>query len=131
MSDYIILFDGVCNFCNFWVNFILDKDKEKRFKFASLQSAAGKKLLSDFDLPLNDFETFILIKDKKYFTKSSAALIIAKNLKGFWKLLYAFVIIPKPVRDFFYNLIANNRYKLFGEREFCRIPTPEERERFL
>ena len=131
MTGYIILFDGFCNFCNFWVNFILDKDKEGRFKFTALQSGAGQKLLAKFNLPEDNFETFILIKDNKYFTRSSAALIIAKNLKGFWKLFYAFVIIPRPVRNFVYNFIANTRYKLFGKREVCRIPTDEEKERFL
>ena len=131
MSEYIVLFDGVCNFCNFWVDFILDKDKEGRFMFAALQSDAGQRLLTKFNLPKDDFETFILVKDNKYFTKSSAALIIAKNLKGIWKLFYALVIIPTPVRDFLYNLVASNRYRWFGKRESCRIPTPGERKRFL
>jgi predicted DCC family thiol-disulfide oxidoreductase YuxK len=130
-ASYILLFDGVCNFCSFWVNFIIDRDEEKKFKFAALQSDAGQKLLERYNLPKDSFETFILIKQNNYFIKSSAALIIAKNLKGIWKLFYVLVIIPKPVRDYLYNIIAKNRYKWFGKREYCRIPLPEEKERFL
>jgi predicted DCC family thiol-disulfide oxidoreductase YuxK len=122
-KSYIILFDGVCNFCNFWINFIIKYDKEKKFKFAALQSEAGLKLLEKYNLPKDNFETFILLKGNKFFIKSSAVLIIAKNLKGIWKLFYALIIILKPFRDYLYEIIAKNRYKWFGKREFCRIPT--------
>jgi predicted DCC family thiol-disulfide oxidoreductase YuxK len=127
----IILFDGVCNFCNFWVNFLIDKDKKDRFRFTALQSEKGKELLTKFNLAIEDFDTFVLIDGDKYYIKSTAALRIAKDLPGLWKILHGFIIIPKPIRDFAYSLVAKNRYKLFGRQETCRIPTPEEKSRFL
>jgi len=128
---HIILFDGVCNFCNFWVNFIIDRDKDDIFKFAALQSEAGQKLLQEYKLNVSDFDTFVLIVNDKHFTKSTAALKISKNLKSFVKLLYPLIILPRPIRDFFYDLIAKNRYKIFGRRDICRIPSEEERDKFL
>ena len=128
---HIILFDGVCNFCNFWVNFIIYRDKDDIFKFAALQSEAGQKLLQEYKLNVSDFDTFVLIVNDKHFTKSTAALKISKNLKSFVKLLYPLIILPRPIRDFFYDLIAKNRYKIFGRRDICRIPTEEERDKFL
>ncbi len=128
---HIILFDGVCNFCNFWVNFIIYRDKDDIFKFAALQSEAGQKLLQEYKLNVSDFDTFVLIVNDKHFTKSTAALKISKNLKSFVKLLYPLIILPRPIRDFFYDLIAKNRYKFFGRRDICRIPTEEERDKFL
>ena len=130
-NHLIILFDGVCNFCNFWVNFILDRDKEDKFRFTALQSEKGSGLLKKYNLSTEDFDTFVLIDREKYYIKSTAAFMVAKNLPGLWKTLYVFIIVPKPVRDFFYSLIAKNRYKLFGKRATCRIPTPEERNKFL
>ena len=127
----IILFDGVCNFCNFWVNFILDRDKNNIFKFAALQSEAGQELLHKFGLSTSDFDTFILIEGNKYFTKSTAVFKIIKKLSSFVKVFYPFVFLPKFFRDFLYNFIAGNRYRIFGKRDACRIPTPEEREKFL
>jgi len=127
----ILLFDGVCNFCNFWVNFLLDRDKEDKFRFTPLQSEIGEKFLKKLCLSTKDFDTFVLIDEDKYYIKSTAALIVAKNLTGLWKMLYVFIIIPRPIRDSLYNLVAKNRYKLFGKREACRIPTSEERNKFL
>jgi len=127
----ILLFDGVCNFCNFWVNFLLDRDKEDKFRFTPLQSEIGEKFLKKFSISTKDFDTFVLIDEDKYYIKSTAALIVAKNLTGLWKMLYVFIIIPGPIRDSLYNLVAKNRYKLFGKREACRIPTSEERNKFL
>ena len=131
MIKQIVLFDGVCNFCNFWVNFLLDRDKKDRFRFTPLQSETGEKLLKKFNLSTNDFDTFVVIDGDKFYVRSTAALMVAKNLSGLWKIFYAFILIPKPIRDFLYNLIAKNRYKLFGKREACRIPTPEERSKFI
>lgn len=127
----IILFDGVCNFCNYWINFILDRDKKDHFKFAALQSEAGQKLLSKFNLSKTDFDTFILIDGESYFTKSTAALKIAKHLSGPVKVLSLLIFIPRIIRDIFYNIIAKNRYRFFGKRDTCRIPTKEERMKFL
>ena len=127
----IILFDGVCNFCNFWVNFVIDRDKDDIFKFAALQSEAGQKLLNKFNMKTEDFDTFILIDGEICFTKSIAALKIARKLNFPVKVLYYFIFIPKFLRDLIYLLIAKNRYKLFGKRDVCRIPKEEERNKFL
>jgi len=131
MYNNIILFDGVCNFCDSSVNFIIDKDSKNIFKFAALQSEKGQEILDYFKLPKDDFDSFVLIEDNKIYKKSSAALKIANKLGGIWKILYPLIIIPKPIRDFFYNLIAKNRYKLFGKKDACRIPTPQFKEKFL
>ena len=130
-NHHIILFDGVCNFCNFWVNFIVKRDKEDTYQFAAMQSSSGQKLLQKFRLNTSDFDTFALIINNRYFTKSTAALIISKNLKSIIKLLYPLIILPEPIRDFFYDIIAKNRYKFFGKRDVCRIPTKEESDKFL
>ncbi len=130
-NHHIILFDGVCNFCNFWVNFIIDRDKDDIFKFAALQSEAGQKLLNKFNLKTEDFDTFILIDGEIYFTKSTAALKIARKLNYPVKVLYYFIFIPKFLRDLIYSLIAINRYKFFGKRDVCRVPTENEKEKFL
>lgn len=132
LNDHsIILFDGVCNFCNYWVNFIIDRDKKNKFKFAALQSEKGTELLKKFNLPINDFDSFILITNDKIYKKSVAALRIAGQLNGWPKILIPFQILPSAITDFFYDIVAKNRYKFFGKREACRIPTPEERARFL
>jgi len=130
-SRRIILFDGVCNFCNFWVNFIIDRDKNDKFRFAALQSEASQDLLQQFNLSTTDFDTFILIEGKKYYTKSTAALRIAKHLNFPINILYYFIFVPKFIRDYIYSLVANNRYKFFGKRDTCRIPAEKERQKFL
>ena len=127
----IILFDGICNFCNFWVNFILDRDKRDIFRFAALQSDAGQELLQKLRLKTTDFDTFILIDGETYFSKSTAAIRIAKNLSGPIKIFYLLIYLPKFLRDLFYEMIAKNRYKFFGKRVTCRIPGDEEKMRFL
>ncbi|MBE4910221.1 thiol-disulfide oxidoreductase DCC family protein [Bacillus luteolus] len=126
----IILFDGECNFCDQSVQFIIKRDPKGDFKFASLQSETGKELLSKYNAS-KSIDSIILIEDGHCYYKSSAALRICKKLKGAWKLLYLFIILPRPLRDFFYDIIARNRYKWFGKNESCRIPSPEERKRFL
>lgn len=127
----IILFDGVCNFCNYWVNFIIDRDKENRFKFAALQSEKGKELLEKFNLPIDDFDSFILVLNKKIYKKSLAAFEIAKNINGWPKILLLFRFLPSSFTDLIYSLVANNRYKFFGKKDSCRVPTEEERAKFL
>ena len=128
--DRIILFDGDCNFCDQSVQFIIKRDPQGLFKFASLQSEIGKKLLNKYNTP-SDLDSFVLIEGNHCYFKSSAALRICKNLKGVWKLLYVLLVVPKPLRDFFYGIIAENRYKWFGIKESCMLPSPEERKRFL
>ncbi len=130
-GPHIILFDGVCNFCNYWVNFILKRDKKNYFKFASLQSESGQALLKKNGLPRDDFDSFILIAENKIYKKSEAAFIVAKRLSGISKIILPFKILPTRFTDLVYDFIANNRYKFFGKREFCRIPSPDEKNRFI
>lgn len=127
----IILFDGVCNFCNYWVNFILDRDSKNQFKFAALQSEKGRELLDKFKLPKDDFDSFILISQNKVSIKSTAVFEITKQLNGWPKLFLPFRFLPRSFTDFVYDLVAKNRYKFFGKRDVCRIPTIEDRSKFL
>ena len=132
MTDHkIILFDGVCNFCNFWVNFIIDRDNNDAFRFAALQSETGQQILKELKLNINDFDTFILVDGSNYYSKSTAALLISKNLKGLWKLLFLFIVIPGPIRNFLYDIVARNRYKIFGKRDVCRIPSEKDKLKFI
>jgi predicted DCC family thiol-disulfide oxidoreductase YuxK len=127
----IILFDGICNFCNYWVNFIIDHDKQNIFKFAALQSEKGRELLDRFELPKDDFDSFILISQNKVYKKSSAAFEIAKQLNGRLRIFAPFRFLPKTLTDFVYDLVAKNRYKFFGKKDVCRVPTKEEKAKFL
>jgi predicted DCC family thiol-disulfide oxidoreductase YuxK len=130
-ENYILLFDGVCNLCVSVVNFTIKRDSEEKFKFAALQSESGQALLKKYNLPTNDFDSFVFIKGEKYFLKSSAALNVLKELGGVWKLFYLFIIIPAPLRDFIYHIVARRRYSIFGKRDSCIVPTPEVKRRFL
>lgn len=127
----IILFDGVCNFCNNTVNFILRQDKKQVFRFTPLQSKAGQQLLSKHQLPQQDFRSFILIENETPYIASSAALRLVRYLPWYWQWARVFWLVPRFIRDGIYRLIANNRYKWFGKREACMIPSPEVRKRFL
>ena len=131
MPAPVILFDGVCNFCNYWVNFAIKRDKKKKLKFAPLQGETARHLLAQYGLDTTKLSSVILVDKGKAYTQSSAAIRICKHLDGGWKLYYGFMIIPKFIRDFFYNIIARNRYKWFGKKETCTVPTPELRERFF
>jgi predicted DCC family thiol-disulfide oxidoreductase YuxK len=121
----------VCNFCNFCVDFIIKRDKKNLFKFAALQSSTGIELLKKYNLDSSSQDTFFLIADNKFYTKSTAALIVCKQLSGIIKILYTFIIVPGFIRDFIYDFIAKNRYKFFGKRKSCRIPTESEMNKFL
>ncbi len=127
----IVLFDGVCNFCNASVNFVIEHDKAGYFKFAPLQSKIGEELVEKHGIDKVETDSVIVVEDDKVYTYSSAALRIARKLNGIWSLGYAFVIVPKPIRDFFYKQFAEHRYRLFGRQEACMMPTPEVRARFL
>lgn len=131
MTQPIILFDGVCNLCNKSVQFVLKKDKKKQFLFASLQGTTGQSLLEQYQLPRDQLTSFVLIENGKAYTRSAAALRVAKLLGGGWSLLYGFMITPPFVRDGVYNWIARNRYKWFGKMDSCWVPTPELKARFL
>jgi len=127
----IILFDGVCNLCNSSVQFVIKHDKEAKFKFASLQSESGQSLLKKFNLPLDQFNSFIYVRGDQVIQRSAGALNVLRDLGGFWKLMYGFIIVPPFIRNFVYDYIAKNRYRFFGKRESCMIPTPDLKRRFL
>lgn len=127
----VILFDGVCNLCNGSVQFVIKHDQTALFKFASLQSDAGQQLLSRYQLSGADLSSFILIKDNKVYTRSTAALLVARQLTGVVKYLYIFSVIPTFIRDGVYNFIARNRYRWFGKQESCMVPTKDMLARFL
>lgn len=127
----IVLFDGVCNLCNRGVQFIIKRDKRKQFLFASLQGMTGQELLKKFNLPADNFNSFLLVEGDCVYTRSTAALRMLKKSGGGWKWLCIFIIVPPFIRDIVYNWIARNRYKWFGKKDECMIPTPELRERFL
>ena len=131
MTERIILFDGVCNLCNGSVQFVIAKDKNKQFSFASLQSSFGQNVLRQYGLPTNAFHSFLLLEDGTIYTKSTAALRVVRSFGGAWSLLYVLNVVPYPIRDFFYNIIARNRYKWFGKQESCWLPSPELKVRFL
>ena len=127
----VILFDGVCNFCNGAVNFVISRDRDGYFKFAALQSAVGEELLDKHRIDKVETDSVVLIEDDKAYLHSSAALRIVRRLPGLWPILYGLIIVPKGIRDWAYRLFAKHRYRLFGRREECMIPTPEIRARFL
>jgi predicted DCC family thiol-disulfide oxidoreductase YuxK len=127
----VILFDGVCNFCNGAINFIIRQDRKGVFRFAALQSPAGQQLLQQYGLPTHSFDSFILIEKGKVFMSSTAGLKLYSRLPWYWKWTQAFWIVPRSIRDAVYNLIARNRYKWFGRKEQCMVPGPELRSRFL
>ncbi|WHI59706.1 DCC1-like thiol-disulfide oxidoreductase family protein [Mammaliicoccus lentus] len=125
----VILFDGECNFCNKSVQFILNNDSKEYFKLASLQSNIGKKIIQEYNIKQNT-DSIVYIENNKYYSKSSAVLRICKKLDGIIKIGFVLLIVPKPIRDFFYRIFANNRYKWFGKNN-CIIPTSEIKKRFL
>ena len=127
----IILFDGVCNLCNGAVQFVIRHDKKEQFLFAALQSSFGQQLLQRYQLSLQQFDSVILLQDEKVYTKSTAALKVARQLSGASKLMYFFIIVPKFIRDGVYSWIASHRYKWFGKTNECMIPTPQLKARFL
>ena len=127
----IILFDGVCNLCNVAVNFVIKRDPGNVFKFTPLQEKQGVLLLKKHAIDAQKLDSIVLVENKKVYTKSSAALRIARKLSGLWPLFFVLLIIPRFIRDGVYDFIAKNRYKWFGEKEQCMIPTPGLREKFL
>ncbi|MFY0687100.1 MAG: DUF393 domain-containing protein [Cyclobacteriaceae bacterium] len=130
-TDEVILFDGVCNLCNASVNFIIDRDPDSRFSFASLQSEKAVELLRKSTVNPKALDGIILIKKEKIFQNSSAVLLIAKGLSGLWPMMYLFIIVPSFIRDGVYKLIARNRYRWFGKSDQCRMPTSDLQARFI
>jgi len=131
MQEGLVLFDGVCNFCNYWVQFALKRNKKKSLKFGSLQGNTAKEILPGFGINPNQLSSVFLIEKNKIYNESTAALHICKHLDGPWKLVYIFILIPAFLRDPIYKLIARYRYKWFGKKEACMIPTPQHRARFV
>jgi predicted DCC family thiol-disulfide oxidoreductase YuxK len=127
----VILFDGVCNLCNGLVNWIIDHDKKAVFKFSSLQSAYGLRMIEKFGIKGEYLSTVVLVDDDKAWLRSDAVLLILKHLGGIWAAAYGFIIVPAFIRNFIYNIVARNRYRWFGKRDTCRVPTPELKNRFL
>jgi predicted DCC family thiol-disulfide oxidoreductase YuxK len=131
MYQNLILFDGVCNFCNTAVQMVIEIDRQKIFKFAPIQSELGQQLYHQHGLDASDIQTLMLVDGDKVWTKSDAVLEVLSRLDGGWQLLGGFKAMPKPVRDWAYSEFARQRFVLFGRRDACMVPTPELRERFI
>ena len=127
----VSLFDGICNFCNAGVNFIIRHDRKRVFRFAALQSEAGQKILHHFNLPKEGFDSFVLIDNGRAYKKSTAGLKVYNKLPWYWKWTQLGWIAPRFVRDAVYDFIARNRYKWFGKKEKCMLPTVDVKNRFL
>lgn len=126
------MFDGVCNLCNNAVQFVIKRDKKDIFRYAALQSVAGQQLVDQRHIDTSKVDSIILIEPGvAYYTKSDAALEIAKDLGGLWKLTSVFTWIPTSIRNAIYDFVAKNRYKWFGKQESCMVPTPELKAKFL
>lgn len=130
-NRHIVIFDGVCNFCNGAVNFIIKRDPESIFVFTPMQSELARELMDKYNIQNVGVDTFLLIKNDRCFVFSSAALEIAKDLTGLWYIFNVFRLVPSTIRDFFYKVFARKRYALFGRQDKCMIPTKEVRSRFV
>ena len=131
MNHPIILFDGVCNLCNGFVQFVIRNDKKNKFRFGSLQSDGAKKILEPFQFPIDELKTIVLVEEGKIYVRSRAVIRIASHLNGAWKLSAILYIFPSFLSDAVYNLVSKYRYKIFGKRESCMIPTADLKSRFL
>lgn len=127
--EKIILFDGVCNLCDKSVQWVLKRDKNDVFLFAPMQGKTAEGL--KIQHKLFHMQSVVLIENEKVYTESTAVLRILKHLRGVWKLLYVFILLPKPLRDSIYRFIAKRRYQWFGKKESCLVPTPQLKNRFL
>lgn len=127
----IVLFDGVCNLCTGVVKFSVKQDKKGKLRYASLQSEVAKTIMRKHNLDENQLKTFVFVDNDKIYTRSTAGLKLLSSFGGLWTLVYAFIIVPRPIRDAVYDFISRNRYRWFGKEESCMIPSPEIRARFL
>jgi predicted DCC family thiol-disulfide oxidoreductase YuxK len=127
----ILVFDGVCNLCNSLVLFILNRDPGAYFKFVSLQSGPGVELLKKCRLSAEDVNTVVLFENERCYIRSAAVLRVFRRLNRLWPLLFGFIIVPPILRDTVYRFIARNRYRWFGKKEMCPVPSPGDRERFI
>lgn len=127
----IVLFDGICVFCNNSVNFIIRNDPKGKFRFVAMQSEKGQETLRQNGLPADFIDSIVLVENGRVFTHSTAALRVARELRGAWPVCYAFIVLPRFLRDWAYGLVAKNRYSLFGKKDACMVPTAAVRARFL
>ena len=130
-TNGVILFDGTCDLCNWSVHFIIRRDSKGYFKFAAIQSEAGREALARYGRPSETVATIILIEDREYFTKSDAVIRVAGQLSGLWRILKVLAIIPRPVRNWCYDVVARNRYRWSGKKKRCIVPSREHLNRFL
>ena len=131
MNSPLLIFDGVCNLCNSSIRFILQHDKNKTFRFSTSQSEFSKNLLVQKNITLSDLSSVILFHNDKFYLKSTAVLRIAKLMNWPFKLLYLFIVVPYPIRDFIYSIISRNRYKWFGKKDKCMVASDELKEQFI
>lgn len=129
--ERLILFDGVCKWCNAWVSVTIAHDPAGKFKFATLQSEQAQRILRDLNLSATDYQTFLLLEGCRVYTKSTAALMVIRQLSRWWPLYYLCVLVPAPIRDAVYDFVARHRYQWMGRAATCRVPTQAERERFV
>ena len=130
MGD-VVIFDGVCNLCAHSVKFILNHEAEPKLRFVAMQSPAGARMMREFGFSPEDAKTFVLVADGRPHVKSDAAVRVARYLRGAWKLLGVVRVLPRPIRDWAYDVVARNRYRWFGRAESCMVPTAEIRARFI
>jgi predicted DCC family thiol-disulfide oxidoreductase YuxK len=130
-SHPIILFDGVCNLCNGFVQFVIKRDHRNVFRFGPLQSESARQILMPLGSEHRELTSIVLLDDEDIATESDAVLKIARKLHGLWSLLYAFIIVPRIVRDTLYRIVSRHRYRIFGKMDSCMIPTPELLDRFI
>lgn len=129
--DNVVLFDGVCNLCNRYVRFVIERDPDALFRFAPMQSPAGARLLRRHGYVPENLDTFVLLKGGRVYARSDAALEIARRLSGPWRLLGFMKVVPRWLRDRLYDIVARNRYRWFGKLGACAVPSAEDRARFL
>jgi predicted DCC family thiol-disulfide oxidoreductase YuxK len=131
IPDSIVLFDGVCNLCSALVQFVIRHDTAAKFRFAAIQSEIGRAIFQSHGLDPADLQTFVFILDGKMHMRSDAAIEVVSRFGGAWRFFTVFRLVPRVARDWIYSMVARNRYRWFGRRDVCMIPTPEIKERFL
>jgi predicted DCC family thiol-disulfide oxidoreductase YuxK len=131
VPDNLVLFDGVCNLCSALVQFVIRHDPAAKFRFAAIQSEIGREIFQSHGLDPADLQTFVFVADGRMFVRSDAAIEVVSRFGGAWRILRVFRFVPRVVRDSIYTIVARNRYRWFGRKEVCMVPTPEIKERFL
>lgn len=131
LADNVVLFDGVCKLCTGSVSFVLRHEREPALRFAAMQSRTGMRLMEQFGIEPTQMKTFVVIADGRAYVRSDAAIRVSRFLRGAWRLLGLIRIVPRPIRDWAYELVARNRYRWFGRHDRCMVPASELRERFI